>query len=86
MDKLTELFCLVDNFCQVFGEWNKHLLQSGHKQRHKQTQLSLSEMMTIVILFHQLRYRHFKVFYQDYVLAYLAPIFQSCYPTTDLLN
>lgn len=25
MDKLTELFCLVDNFCQVFEpEWNKH--------------------------------------------------------------
>lgn len=76
MDKLTELFCLVDNFCQVFEpEWNKHLLETGHKRRDKKTQLSLSEMMTIVILFHQLRFRHFKVFYQDYVLMYLRPHF-----------
>lgn len=76
MDKLTELFCVVDNFCQVFEpEWNKHLLESGQKQRQRKSKLSLPELMTIVILFHQLRYRHFKAFYTGFVCAYLKPFF-----------
>ena len=37
--------------------------------------LSLSEMMTLVILFHQLRYRQLKRFYLDYVCRYLRAEF-----------
>lgn len=76
MDKITELFCLVDNFCQVFEpEWNRHLLTSGEKKRHRTGLLSLSEMMTLVILFHQVRFRQFKRFYLDFACIFLRPYF-----------
>lgn len=72
MDKLTELFCLVDNFCQVFEpQWEQHLLTTGGKQRRRAASVSLSELMTLAILFHQLRFRHFKTFYQEYAQAHL---------------
>lgn len=78
MDKLTELFCLIDNFCQVFEpRWEQHLLTTGHKQRRRVASLSLSELMTLAILFHQLRFRHFKIFYQDYVQVYLRREFPT---------
>ena len=54
MDSLLELFCDVDDFCQKFEpNWNKRLLASGERQRQRQRSLSLSEIMTIVIYFHQ---------------------------------
>jgi hypothetical protein len=53
MDSLVELFVAVDDFWQVFrSSWHKHLLASGERQRIGSTQLSESEIMTIVILFH----------------------------------
>ena len=78
MDNLTELYCLVDNFCQVFEPlWEQHLLTTGKKQRRRTASLSLSELITLVILFHQLRFRHFKTFYQEYVQVYLRREFPS---------
>ena len=70
MDNLTELYCLVDNFCRVFEPlWEQHLLTTGKKQHCRAASLSLSELMTLAILFHQLRFRHFKTFYQEYGLC-----------------
>ena len=63
MDSLTELFCLIDDFCQGFEpEWEKRLLTDGQKKRRRPASLSLSELMTLAVLFHQLRYRQFKSF------------------------
>lgn len=76
MDSLLELFCDVDDFCQKFEpNWNKRLLASGERQRRRQRNLSLSEIMTIVIHFHQLQFRNFKAYCQDYVLQYLQAEF-----------
>jgi len=76
MDSLLELFCDVDDFCQKFEpNWNKRLLASGERQRRRQRNLSLSEIMTIVIHFHQSQFRNFKAYYQDYVLQYLQAEF-----------
>ena len=64
MDSLTELFCQIDDFCQSFEpEWEKRLLADGRKKRRRAASLSLSELMTLAVLFHQLRYRQFKSFY-----------------------
>ena len=72
MDNLIELFCLVDDFCQDFEpEWRKRLIGDDRKKRNRSTGLALFEMMTIVILFHQIRYRVFKNFYNDYVCRFL---------------
>lgn len=73
---LLELFCHVDDFCQVFEpQWQQSLVQQGTMKRTRPTQLSTSEIMTIVIHFHQARYRDFKTYYTEYVLVYLQDEF-----------
>ena len=61
---LVELFCDVDDFCQSFEPiWHQHLLKNTGKKRQKPCRLSLSEIMTIIIAFHQSGYRNFKHYY-----------------------
>lgn len=60
---LTELYCTVDDFWKSFKhEWDMHLIDSGKSKRGPEPELTISEMMTIVILFHQSGYRTFKHF------------------------
>jgi hypothetical protein len=71
MDSLLELFCSVDDFCKEFLPiWNQQLLSSGQKQRQRARSLTLSEIMTILISFHQSHYRDFKAFYGEQVAKY----------------
>lgn len=68
MTTLEELFCCVDDFCQVFEvQWQRQLLSHGLQQRNRPRSLCLSEMMTILIGFHQSSYRNFKAYYQQKV-------------------
>jgi hypothetical protein len=65
MLSLEELFCHVDDFCQGFlPQWERRLLDNGLKWRKRSRGLSLSEVMTILIAFHQSAYRHFFAYYQ----------------------
>lgn len=76
MFSLEELFCSVDDFCQRFeSRWKQQLLGSGLRQRNRQRSLSLSEIMTILIGFHQSCYRNFKTYYQAKVQAEWAEAF-----------
>ena len=76
MESLVELFCHVDDFCQAFEpHWNHTLLQNGLKQRQRERSLSLSEIMTIWIHFHQSHYRTFKAYYGHYVRRHLQSEF-----------
>jgi hypothetical protein len=69
MKSLLELFCDVDDFCKVFlPVWEQALLSSGQKQRQRKRSLTMSEVMTILIAFHQSHYRDFKAYYQEQVL------------------
>lgn len=78
MLSLEELFCSVDDFCKVFEPlWHQQLLIDGHQRRHRPPQMSLSEMMTIQIAFHQSAYRNFKSFYTQHVSQYWAEAFPN---------
>src|SRR5512143_146121 len=67
MESLTELFCLMDDFCRRFEPaWQRRQLTAGTQQRRRRGALSLAELMTLVVLFHQLRFRQFKRFYLEY--------------------
>lgn len=77
MIDLTELYCKIDDFHQEFEpEFRKQLLKSGH-QRDRQTVMSVSEMMTIMVAFHQSCYRHFKGYYTQHVVPRLASAFPN---------
>jgi hypothetical protein len=73
---VLELFCHVDDFCQGFlPAFQAHLLESGLRQRQRVRSLSPSEIMTLLILFHQSHYRDFKAFYTQHVLRHLRAEF-----------
>ena len=72
---LLKLYCSIDDFWKSFKqEWDKHLIVNGKAKRGPEPRLSNSEVMTIVILFHQSNYRTFKHFY-EYVCRYLGKDF-----------
>lgn len=63
---LLELFCAVDEFC-VQIEANPGSKQIGKGKRGRQASLCWSEVMTIIIHFHQSHYRDFKAYYIEHV-------------------
>jgi hypothetical protein len=72
MNSLLELFCSVDDFClQFVPTWQKQLLSEQPVHRQRERGLSISEIMTILIHFHQSHYRDFKTYYTAYVLERL---------------
>ncbi len=72
---LLELYCHVDDFYQHFEPvWRQHLMR-GPGQRRRHGQLSVSEILTIVIHFHQAHYRDFKAYYLQYVAVQLRAEF-----------
>ena len=76
MESLLELFVCVDDFYQSFlPVLEQHLLTSGVIQRRRERSLSISEVMTIVIHFHQSHYRDFKAYYCEHVLLHLRSEF-----------
>lgn len=58
------LFCFVDDFCKGFEPWYKNqLICDGTFKRNRRSQLCLSEIMTILIAYHQSGMSCFKYFY-----------------------
>jgi len=75
MDLVT-LFYIVDEFCKEFEpKYRSRLLESGESKRVKPTSLSLSEILTIQIHFHQSNHKTFKHYYKNYVCKQLAAEF-----------
>ena len=75
---LLELFCHVDDFWKAFRPtFERSLLSEGIRKRRRETTLSMSEVMTIVIWFHYSRYRDFKTYYTQYVQKHLQSEFPN---------
>jgi hypothetical protein len=78
MNSLEELFCSVDDFCQKHqSQSQQKLLSDGGKHRNRARGLCLSEIMTIIILFHQSHYRNFKSYYLEHVCGYMRGYFPA---------
>ena len=84
-DRLVEDFCQFDDFCQAFQPyWAARLLKQEvqpAKKRGPKAGLADSEIMTILVLYHSSRFRHFKAFYEGVVLTLLRSAFPKapCY-------
>jgi hypothetical protein len=58
---ILEWFCDVDDFWQAYGaQWERTLIETKVRQRHRERDMAPSEIMTILIHFHQSCYRTFK--------------------------
>lgn len=76
-DKITELFCMADDFCKFFDAMmKKYTLKSDNKRAfHRDSTMSKSEIMLIMILFHDSGYRCLKHFYVEKVCKHLSHLF-----------
>lgn len=71
-DKVTAIFCSIDDFCKVFEPaLKKRQLSDGRKVRNRKFKMSTSEILTITVLFHLSEMRTFKHFYLFYVQKHL---------------
>lgn len=73
IDKITTIFCDIDDFCQVFEPaLQKRIISDGKKKRNRAFRMSTSEILTITVLFHTSDVRTFKHFYLFYVQKHLT--------------
>ena len=73
---ILPIFCEIDDFCLFFEPcWKRQLVAAKKRQRNRRSTLCLSEVMTIIVLFHSSGYRNFKAFYTQHVLKYLGGAF-----------
>lgn len=76
-DKVTELFCMADDFSKFFDMMTaKYTLKSKKKRAyHRDSTMSKAEIMLIMILFHDSSYRCLKHFYLEKVCKHLRHLF-----------
>jgi len=71
--KITEIFCVIDEFCKEYDQIvDKSLLGNPAK---RPSRMSESEIMTITVLFHLGGFRTFKHFYIYYVKEHMKEEF-----------
>lgn len=75
---LKEIFCLIDDFCKYFEQQNtKTMLPNPNRKRQRNCSLSISEIMTIVIMFH---FSHYRTFFKDFYYNSLQKQYIEYFP------
>ena len=67
-------------------QWQAHLIETDEKQRVKASRLTSSEVMAILISFHQSGYRDFKTYYTKFVCQYWQRYFPDLVSYTRILK
>ena len=83
---ILELFCHVDDFCQWMATWENAKLLGVARKRGPAPRLSLSEVMTILIHFHQSHYRDFKAYYRQHVSQHMRSEFPGLVSYTRIVE
>jgi len=74
-DNITEIFCQIDTFCiHFFKALDPHIVGNPAKKKPK---LCVSEVITLMILFHHSGYRTMKGFYINYVKVHMCHLFPN---------
>ena len=78
-DKIIEIYCIADDFCKNFSEELKNIRtlpsSDGKKHRNRPCQMSDSEIMTVLLLFHFGSFKNFKHYYLHYICQHLKKDF-----------
>ncbi|MCL6748073.1 IS982 family transposase [Prevotella sp. TCVGH] len=76
-DKVTEIFCMADDFCNFFDAMMaKYMVKPANKRKyHRDCTMSKAEIMLIMILFYDSGYRCLKHFYLEKVCKHLHHLF-----------
>lgn len=87
MEILEALYTDVDDFNKVFyPQWEKTQLPSSKNKRRRNGVMIPSEIMTIIIHFHQSHYKDFKNYYLGYVHRHLRQEFPNLLSYTRFLG
>ena len=79
-DKVTEIFCVIDEFCKNFSSECARNLALEHepcRRRNRKGRMSKSEIMTILVCYHFGSFANFKHYYQLYIRQHLHDSFPS---------
>lgn len=81
-DKITEIFFMADNFCQLYDRFIKinglaRKRDKSKRKYHRDSTLSDAEVITIMILFHLCGYKCLKHFYIDEVCENMTDLFPN---------
>ena len=84
-DKVTEIFCIIDEFCKHFDAENAQKVLISSKvtsRRRRSATMSDCEIITILLLFHFGSYRNFKHYY----LSFIKIVLKKEFPTAVSYN
>ncbi|WP_150138692.1 hypothetical protein [Candidatus Enterovibrio escicola] len=84
MNKLDCFFTEIDNSCQVFLPTLEKNRILGVKTRDKSSRLSISEVITIIVSFHQSGFCNFKRYYIQYIYLHLTGEFPDLVSYTQM--
>lgn len=64
---ITAIYVCIDDFCKIYEKSEQYRLIVTAKQRCRSSEMSLSEMLTIMVIFHFSPCKNFKYFYNEYL-------------------
>ena len=64
------IFCDADDFCKAYEEYCKNKLLMDKEEVVPRTRMSLSEIMTILIMYHLSGYKTFKWYYTKHIMVH----------------
>lgn len=67
---ITELFCYIDDFCKVADAFQKTGKIGEERSPTRIPSLTISEIITIMLLYHTSPCKNFKYFYKSYLQLY----------------
>ena len=70
MEEQVAIFCDADDFCKAYEEYCRNKLLMDKEEVMPKTKMALSEIMTILIMYHLSGYRTFKWYYVNHVMKY----------------
>ena len=73
---IITVYYLVDNFCKIYKRWEKEKLLPSNKIRYREGNLSLAELLTIVLYFYLSPCKDFKNYYLYFLPGKYANYFK----------